>query len=765
MAKQEVLIETGRCTRIVPAGLAKISGSRWRKIDTRCKFESIMFRAQLRRRPIAYPQIAIRLRSLSTETPLVRLKGAIIYKDSLQQNNKSPLFPKLDFTLPTADEHWAIISSTDSSRTDFLNVLNGRYLATPPDARSYPYLELQNTTPHRAISYIGFDAERSGLGGTAVKGQYLSQRYEAHREVDDWSLLDYLEGNTELNALEKPEDDLNTDLLANIVANLNLKSLLHLPVSNLSNGQTRRARIAKALLQKPELLLLDGPFMGLDPISKEHISVFLKQTAEKSDPRIMLSLRLGEPIPTWITHLIVLDPETNSEVRYLGSKGRVWKALGRPRGKDGFEQALRSSITLEPNRPSRAKKSTNEITSRDGFPEIHRTLPPGEALVEMQGVRVSYGASDASTKNIVLGNWSESVNGVEREGLWWNVRRGDRWGVFGPNGSGKTTLLSLITSDHPQTYGLPIKLFGRSRIPSPGELGISIFELQARIGHSSPEVHTYFPKNLPIRRVLESAWADTPLSKPRLTWENDMRVNAFLRWFAPELSPTKTSELQTLIINKEKVPRISPAMKRKLEGLRNISEDLDWADTITFRDLSFSSQRVLLFLRALVSDPDLIILDEALSGMDKAVSEKCMLFLAHGEKIEHHYDKFNNSTHRFVDTLQKDNEVVDFGGIQDSQALLTISHNTEDIPGCIRQWICLPQSGEGKPARVGELPGPLELHPNSWADIWDVPLPKAQKPTVRQLTASAQREKGAPKRRRRSKKAVETEVASPAASS
>ena len=33
-----------------------------------------------------------------------------------------------------------------------------------------------------------------------------------------------------------------------------------MPVGNLSNGQTRRARIAKALLGKPEVLMLDEPF-------------------------------------------------------------------------------------------------------------------------------------------------------------------------------------------------------------------------------------------------------------------------------------------------------------------------------------------------------------------------------------------------------------------------------------------------------------------------------------------------------------------------
>jgi ABC-type molybdenum transport system ATPase subunit/photorepair protein PhrA len=743
----------------------EIRGRRRRKISTRRKSEFIMFRAQLRRRPFASPQNAIRLRLQSTKTPLVQLKQATIYKDSLAQDNASPLFSDLKFTLPTDGEHWAIISTHDSSRTDFLNVLNGRYLAAPPESRSYPYLESQNIPPHRAISYIGFDAERSGLGGTAVKGQYLSQRYEAHREVDDWSLLDYLEGNTELNALEKPEDHTDTDLLANVVANLNLEPLLALPVSNLSNGQTRRARIAKALLQKPELLLLDGPFMGLDPMAKEHISAFLKQMAEESNPRIMLSLRLGEPVPSWITHVVVLDPKTNLKIRYMGSKGAVWKALGHTRGKDGFLQSLRQSITLNTARPSRAKEPAEGIISRDGLPEIHLPLPTGEALVEMQGVKVSYGAKDESTKRTVLGNWSESTNGTEKEGLWWNVRRGERWGVFGPNGSGKTTLLSLITSDHPQTYGLPIKLFGRSRIPSPGQLGISIFELQSRMGHSSPEVHTYFPKNLSIRRVLESAWADTPLSKPRLTRQNDIRVDVFLRWFAPELSPTKTSELQTLMVNKEKATRICPAMKRKLERLHIISEDLDWADTMTFRDLSFSSQRLLLFLRALVSDPDLIILDEAMSGMDKAVREKCLLFLSHGEKFEYKYDRWNSSGHKFVNSLQMDNEMVNFGGIQDRQALLTISHSTEDIPGCIRQWICLPEPSEGKPARVGDLPGPLELHPDSWNTIWNLAPLKPSRISVRQLTRSAKMDAGAKAKVKKLEEDAETEDVSPSSSS
>lgn len=731
-----------------------------------------MFRARLRRRPFVYPQNLIRLSRLSStsspgsDTPLIRLQNATIYKDSVDQNNASPLFSDLNFSLPPAGEHWAIVSTASSARTDLLQVLSGRYLCTPPNARSYPYLLHNNTPLNRAIGYIGFDAERSGLGGTAVKGEYLSQRYEAHREVTDWSLLDYLEGNTELNALEKPADYLDTNLLADVIANLNLDPLLHLPVSNLSNGQTRRARIAKALLAKPELLLLDGPFMGLDPMTTLHISSFLQQMAEQSNPNIVLSLRVGDDIPAWITHVLVIDPETNSKVRFQGTRGSVWKDLHKMHGEDGFYTNLRKSIILSSARPSRAKSHAKGQLSRDGSPVTHIPIPLGEPLVEMQGVKVSYGVDNESSKRTVLGNWSESVGGTEKEGLWWNVRRGERWGVFGPNGSGKTTLLSLITSDHPQTYGLPIKLFGRSRIPSPGELGISIFELQSRIGHSSPEVHTYFPKNLSIRRVLESAWADTPLSKPRLTRQKDIRVDCFLRWFAPELSPTKSSELQMIASKLRRSGPVSPEMKRRLERLHIANDDLDWADTITFRDLPFSSQRLLLFLRALVSEPDLVILDEALSGMDQAVREKCLLFLAHGEKLEY------RSGHKIANSVQMNNDLINFGGIQDTQALLTISHSTEDIPGCIRQWICLPEPSEGKPARVGELPGPLELHPNSWNEIWNLPDNKPQNLSRRRLLRSVklgQEEREAEESEtgleEEQEEDVETDRASPASSS
>lgn len=223
--------------------------------------------------------------------PVIQIQNATFYnhypKDaSLERERNPPIYPDLTFILSSSSnspqqpqqqqQHWAVIGSSD--RSSFLHILRGQYICIPPTARSYPFLATDEiaakdprlSLPSHAIRYVGFNGDaKHGAGG--ARGSYLSARYESRREETDFSVLQYLKGETELN----PMDDITPTATATttspgtknelerVISDLGLENLVDMPVANLSNGQLRRFRIAKALLERPEVLLLDDPFSML----------------------------------------------------------------------------------------------------------------------------------------------------------------------------------------------------------------------------------------------------------------------------------------------------------------------------------------------------------------------------------------------------------------------------------------------------------------------------------------------------------------------
>lgn len=154
--------------------------------------------------------------------------------------------------------------------------------------------------------------------------------------------------------------------------------------------------------------------------------------------------------------------------------------------------------------------------------------------------------------------------------LNWAVLRGEKWALSGENGAGKSTLLSLICADNPQSYACDITLFGRKR-----GSGESIWEIKKHIGYVSPEMHRAYMKNLPTIEIVASGLHDS--------------------------------------IGLYKKPQ--PEQMSICEWWMDVFGIKDLKDR-PFLQLSSGEQRLTLLVRAFVKDPELLILDEPLHGLD-----------------------------------------------------------------------------------------------------------------------------------------------------
>lgn len=154
--------------------------------------------------------------------------------------------------------------------------------------------------------------------------------------------------------------------------------------------------------------------------------------------------------------------------------------------------------------------------------------------------------------------------------LDWTVMRGQKWALSGENGAGKSTLLSLVCADNPQSYACDISLFGRKR-----GTGESIWEIKKHIGYVSPEMHRAYLKNLPAIEIVASGLHDS-IGLYKRPKEEQMAV---CEWWMD------------------------------IFGIAALKDT-------PFLQLSSGEQRLALLARAFVKDPELLILDEPLHGLD-----------------------------------------------------------------------------------------------------------------------------------------------------
>ena len=197
--------------------------------------------------------------------------------------------------------------------------------------------------------------------------------------------------------------------------------------------------------------------------------------------------------------------------------------------------------------------------------------------------------------------------------LNWTVRNGERWALSGKNGSGKSTLLSLVCADNPQGYACDIELFGHQW----GESGISIWDIKRHIGYVSPELARSYHRDIPAIRIVASGLKDTVGLYVRPTADELEQCRAWMRVF----------------------------------GIEQLADR-------SFLQLSSGEQRLVLVARAFVKDPELLILDEPLHGLD-------------------------NENRQLV------KDVIEAFCQRPNKTLIMVTHYEEELPPCITHHLRL----------------------------------------------------------------------------
>ena len=260
--------------------------------------------------------------------------------------------------------------------------------------------------------------------------------------------------------------------IAELLAATGLSPFAARPAGKLSGGMKQKLGICAALIHDPDLVILDEPTTGIDPLSRRQFW------------ELMARLRERRPSMSVIVATAYMEEAERFDWLAAMNAGKVL-ATGTPadiRAQAGEATLERAFVALLPE----AERA------QDGpLPDLPRVIHDGEPAIEATGLTRRFGDFVAV----------DHVN--------FRIERGEIFGFLGSNGSGKSTTMKMLTGLLPASEG-EAKLFG-----APLEGGD--MATRKRVGYMSQAFSLYAELTVRQNLVLHAQLFEIPDVAARVT--------------------------------------------------------------------------------------------------------------------------------------------------------------------------------------------------------------------------------------------------------